>query len=131
VPEVVPMGNAGMPHRVARAVGDYGERVACAHLERRGYEVLDRNWRCRLGELDVVARDGDTLVFCEVKTRRSDRFGGPAEAVTRPKLARLRRLAVAWLQEHDERSARIRIDVLAVVLPRSGAATVDHLEGVA
>jgi putative endonuclease len=125
------VGNGGVPYRVARAVGDYGERVACAHLESRGYQVLDRNWRCRLGELDVVARDGDTLVFCEVKTRRSVRFGEPAEAVTRLKLARLRRLAAAWMQEHDERSARIRIDVLAVVLPGAGAARVDHLEGVA
>lgn len=125
------MGQKGMPYRVARAVGDYGERVACAHLEERGYEVLDRNWRCEAGELDVVAARGDTLVFCEVKTRRSTRFGGPAEAVTRAKAARLRRLAVAWLRAHGHRSPRIRVDVLAVQLPRSGPPTVEHLEGVA
>jgi len=76
-----------MPHRVARAVGDYGEQVACAHLTDAGLEVLERNWRCDQGELDIVARDGDTLVFCEVKTRRSDRFGSPLEAVTRAKAA--------------------------------------------
>jgi putative endonuclease len=121
----------GMPYKVARAVGDYGEQVACTHLERQGYEVLDRNWRCEYGELDVVARLGSTLVFCEVKTRRSRRFGSPVEAVTRAKAARLRRLAVAWLRAHDQRAGEIRIDVLGVLVGRSGPATVEHLEGVA
>ncbi len=125
------MGTSGMPHRVARAVGDYGEQVACAHLTDAGLEVLERNWRCDQGELDIVARDGDTLVFCEVKTRRSDRFGSPVEAVTRAKAARLRRLALCWVREHDIPARSLRIDVIAVRVACSGPARVEHLRGVA
>lgn len=125
------MGTSGMPHRVARAVGDYGEQVACAHLTDAGLEVLERNWRCDQGELDIVARDGDTLVFCEVKTRRSDRFGSPVEAVTRAKAARLRRLVLCWVREHDIPARSLRIDVIAVRVACSGPARVEHLRGVA
>lgn len=124
------MGQGGMPYQAARAVGDYGEQVACDYLARAGYEVVDRNWRCAGGELDIVARKDAVLVFCEVKTRRSTRFGTPAEAVTRPKAARLRRLAVAWLRAHGQRVDRIRIDVVSVLLPASGPAQVEHLQGV-
>jgi putative endonuclease len=120
-----------MPHRVARTVGDYGEQVACAHLTDAGLEVLERNWRCDQGELDIVARDGDTLVFCEVKTRRSNRFGSPVEAVTRAKAARLRRLALCWVREHDILARSLRIDVIAVRVACSGPARVGHLRGVA
>lgn len=125
------MGPGGVPYRVARAVGDYGEQVACEHLSRCGYEVLDRNWRCAAGELDVVARKDGVLVFCEVKTRRSTRFGSPAEAVTWSKAARLRRLAVAWLRAHGQRAHQIRIDVVSVLVPASGPVRVEHLQGVA
>jgi putative endonuclease len=93
-------------------------------------QVVDRNWRCAHGELDLVARDGDCLVFCEVKTRRSVRFGDPFEAVTWAKATRLRRLAVAWLREHDTHSGRIRIDVVGVIRPPTGPAVVRHLVGV-
>ena len=77
------------------AVGAYGERVAARHLQQHGLVVLDRNWRCFDGELDIVARDGDALVFCEVKTRRSERHGVPAEALVAAKTARLRALRLA------------------------------------
>lgn len=113
-----------------QAVGSYGERVAAEHLHQAGYEVVERNWRCGLGELDIVARGPDVLVFCEVKTRTSTRFGSPIEAVTRVKAARLRSLALAWLSAHDEHAARIRIDVIGVQVG-TGAATVQHLQGVA
>src|SRR5690606_2707639 len=89
VAEVVQMG---MSHRVASAIGEYGERLACEYLVGLGYVVIDRNWRCDQGELDIVAREGDCLVFCEVKTRRSTAFGPPVESVTPAKAARLRRL---------------------------------------
>lgn len=95
--------------------------------------IVDRNWRCRDGELDIVALDGDCLVFCEVKTRRGTAYGGPAEAVTRAKAARLRRLVGAWLTAHPERPgefAQVRVDVIAVTRPRAGAAQVEHLRGV-
>lgn len=113
-----------------RALGEYGERLATRYLQEQGLSILDRNWRCRQGEIDVVARDGDCLVFCEVKTRRSVRFGAPVEAVTPVKAARLRRLAVAWLRSHDEHAERIRIDVVGIVRPASGPATPRHLVGV-
>jgi putative endonuclease len=111
-------------------LGDYGERLAARYLQDCGLSIVDRNWRCVHGEIDLVAREGDCLVFCEVKTRRSLRFGDPVEAVTPAKAARLRRLAAAWLREHDVRSGRIRIDVVAILRPASGPATVRHLVGV-
>jgi putative endonuclease len=113
-----------------RALGEYGERLAARYLTDHGLVVIDRNWRCARGEIDLVARDGDCLVFCEVKTRRSERFGTPVEAVDWRKTARLRRLAAAWLQAHDEHPGRIRIDVVGIVRPVRGPASVRHLQGV-
>lgn len=121
----------GMSHQVASAIGEYGERLACEYLADLGYEVLDRNWRCDQGELDIVARDGSCLVFCEVKTRRSTAFGSPVEAVTPAKAARLRRLAVSWLRAHGERAAELRVDVVGVLRPARGPAQIEHLQGVA
>ena len=116
--------------RAKDAVGRYGEDVAEAHVLGRGWQVLERNWRCRDGELDLVAMDGDELVVVEVKTRRSIAYGHPAEAVTAAKLARVRRLAALWLRAHDVHPRSVRVDVIAVLLPRAGAAQVDHLVGV-
>jgi putative endonuclease len=113
-----------------RALGEYGERLAERYLRDRGLAVVDRNWRCARGEIDLVVRDGDCLVFCEVKTRRTERFGSPVEAVDRRKAARLRRLASAWLQAHEEHPGRIRIDVIGIVRPLAGPAQVRHLQGV-
>jgi putative endonuclease len=111
------------------AVGAYGERVAVRHLEAAGMVVLDRNWRCRDGEIDVVARDGDALVFCEVKTRRGTSHGTPAEAVGPAKANRLRRLALRWLAESGMHPPELRFDVVAVLARRRGAADVEHLRG--
>jgi putative endonuclease len=113
-----------------RELGAYGEQLAARYLQDRGLQVLDRNWRCAHGEVDLVARDGDCLVFCEVKTRRTDRFGAPVEAVTWHKAARLRRLAAAWLQEHEVRGGRVRIDVIGVLRPHVGPARLRHVVGV-
>lgn len=123
--------SGGAPARDGRrTLGDAGEDLACAHLAALGYEILDRNWRCPVGELDVVARREESLVFCEVKTRRSHRFGAPVEAVTPTKLRRLRRLASLWLQEHDTWSPTLRIDVVGVLWPVGRDPEVHHLEGV-
>ena len=92
--------------------------------------MLERNWRCRDGELDLVALDGDELVVVEVKTRRSTAYGHPAEAVTAVKLARVRRLAARWLAAHDVHPRSVRVDVIAVLLRRGQAAQVEHLVGV-
>jgi putative endonuclease len=93
--------------------------------------VLARRWRCAQGEIDIVALDGDCLVVCEVKTRRSVLAGTPAEAVTPAKLTRLRRLAAAWLEQQPQAFPEVRIDVVAVLVPRRGAARLEHLRGVA
>lgn len=116
---------------VKDTVGSYGEQVAVNHLQRNGFVVLARNWRCELGEIDIVAKDGDCLVVVEVKTRRSDRFGSPAEAVTPAKQARLRRLTARWIADAGVHPPRVRIDVLAIRPQRSGPAHVDHLRAVA
>lgn len=121
----------GMSHGVASAIGEYGEGLACEYLLGLGYEVLERNWRCDQGELDIVARDGSCLVFCEVKTRRSTAFGSPVEAVTPVKAARLRRLAVSWLREHEEHADEVRVDVVGVLCPPREPSQIEHLQGVA
>src|SRR5690606_2917223 len=99
-------------------------------LEADGCVILDRNWRCREGEIDIVARDGAAIAFVEVKTRSGSRFGHPAEAVHPAKLERLRRLAARWLSEHDAHAAEVRIDVVAVLRRRGRPALVQHLRAV-
>lgn len=116
--------------RAKDGVGAYGERVAARALVDQGMQVLDRNWRGRAGELDIVALDGDEVVVVEVKTRSGASFGHPAEAVTPAKVARLRRLAAEWLAAHDRHPAGVRIDVVAVRRRRAGAALVEHVRGV-
>jgi putative endonuclease len=98
-----------------RALGFFGEDKAAAWYEAHGYRVLARNWRCRDGELDIVARRGSTVVFCEVKTRASAAYGVPAEAVTPAKQRKLRGLAVLWLRASGERAGELRFDVAAVL----------------
>jgi putative endonuclease len=112
-------------------VGRYGEDVAARHLTQQGFVVLQRNWRCELGEIDIVARDGSCLVVCEVKTRRTSSCGSPVEAVTPRKAARLRRLAARWVVESGLHPPEVRIDVVSVLRPPRGAAVVEHLRAVA
>jgi putative endonuclease len=115
---------------VVRAVlGKWGEDLAVQHLEAAGYEVLSRNWRCREGEIDVVARAGSVLCFVEVKTRSGLAFGEPAEAVSWQKANRIRKLAGRWLAEHRPPGwSDLRFDVVAVVRAPEGP-RVTHLEG--
>jgi len=110
-----------------RVVGASGEEAVARWYEARGYAIVARNWRVRAGELDIVANGGGTVVFCEVKTRRSDAFGSPFEAVTARKQQRIRALAREWLASHDVRAAALRFDVAAVV-PSANGWTVDVLE---
>ena len=110
-------------------LGVHGERIAEAFLTGAGLRVLDRNWRCREGELDIVARDGDVLVFCEVKTRRGIGYGHPVEAVTVAKQRRLRTLAQRWLAAHDEHAPELRFDVVGVLVRPARPALVTNLRG--
>lgn len=117
-------------------LGAHGEDLACAHLERAGYTLIERNGRCgRIGELDVVARDGRCLVFCEVKTRIAGTTAGPAgplDAIGPAKRRRIRRLAAEWLRTRPQdgpRAAWIRFDAIGIVLDRQGALlSLDHVE---
>ncbi|MEH0446664.1 MULTISPECIES: YraN family protein [unclassified Streptomyces] len=127
-------GGADMNAQRARgALGRYGEELAARRLAEAGMTVLRRNWRCgRSGEIDIVARDGDMLVVCEVKTRRDGGFQHPMAAVTPKKAQRLRGLAERWIQAHGGAPpGGVRIDLVGVVLPRRGAAVVQHARGVA
>jgi putative endonuclease len=114
-----------------QAIGRYGERVAAAHLRDAGMTVLATNWTCKYGEVDIVAREGGTLVICEVKTRTGTSHGTPLEAVTGQKAARLRRLAAHWLEIHDVEPDGVRIDVVSVLVPMRGAPRVERVTGVA
>lgn len=112
------------------AMGGYGEACAARHLREQGMVVLDRNWRCELGEVDLVLRDGEVLVFCEVKTRASAAYGAPVEAVGVAKVQRLRRLAARWIVERGVRVREVRIDLVGVRLDRTGDGRVEHVRGV-
>lgn len=112
-------------------LGALGEQLAVDHLTAMGLRILSRNWRCRYGELDVVAADtARTVVFVEVKTRTTDGFGGLAQAVTEQKVRRLRRLAGLWLAGQDGSWAAIRIDVIGVRIGRQRTPELTHLQGI-
>ncbi len=113
-------------------IGALGERLAADHLSGLGLRILARNWRCRYGELDVIAVDpvADTAIFVEVKTRTGDGFGGLAQAVTPQKARRLRRLAGIWLAAQDRHWAGVRIDVIGVRIGRCRTPEIVHLQGV-
>jgi putative endonuclease len=112
------------------ATGGYGEARAARFLVGQGMVVLDRNWRCELGEVDLVLRDGDVLVFCEVKTRATAAFGSPLEAVTATKVARMRKVAARWLSEHAVAVPAVRLDLVGLQLDHAGDERIEHLRGV-
>jgi len=117
-----------------RRLGDLGERLACDHLRRAGYDVLDTNFRTRQGELDIVAADAATLVFCEVKTRVTGGHSGPAtplEAIGPTKQRRLRRLAAEWLSRsgRSRGAPDLRFDAIGVLVnPRGELLALEHVE---
>jgi putative endonuclease len=112
-------------------LGKSGEQAAAEYLEAHGLRILDRNWRCADGEIDIVAVERHVLVVCEVKSQTSGmRYGSPLEAVSRAKRARLRRLAVQWLNAHGVRFDQVRIDVVGLVYEGTGGFTIEHIRGV-
>jgi putative endonuclease len=113
-----------------RSIGAYGERVAARRLVEAGMVLVERNWRCDAGEIDLVLREGEVLVFCEVKTRRGLAFGHPLEAVGRAKAERLCLLAGRWMHEHGAHAPGMRIDLVGVLVRERGAAEVTHVRGV-
>lgn len=111
-------------------LGRRGEDLAAEHLEQEGVQLIERNWRCEDGELDIIGAEGDALVICEVKTRTSLRFGTPLEAVTESKMSRMQRLALRWCREHQVYPPRIRYDVVEVLAPRDAAPVITYHRGV-
>lgn len=112
-------------------VGRNGEELAARHLTDLGLTVMTRNWRCREGELDIVATDGrDLAIICEVKTRSGVRYGSGAEAVDAGKRRRIRRLATLWLAEHRARPGiRLRFDVISVLWEPGTQPQLTHITG--
>ncbi|WP_460353906.1 YraN family protein [Mycobacterium sp. ZZG] len=111
-------------------IGALGEQLAVEYLQALGLRVLARNWRCRYGELDVIAADGRVVVFVEVKTRTTEHFGGVAQAVSPAKVRRLRRLAGLWLATQSERWAAVRVDVITVRVGRRRTPELTHVKAV-
>lgn len=116
----------------AAALGRDGEDIAAAHLESQGWQIVERNWRCPAGELDIVAWDepGQALVFVEVKSRSSIAFGQPIEAISWRKLAKLRELSLLWLRSHETRVRTIRVDAVGVLMPRGAQPELTHVRGI-
>jgi putative endonuclease len=112
------------------ALGQQGEQLAAEYLQRAGFRILARNWRCAEGEIDIVAADRRTLVACEVKTRSGTRYGTPLEAVTRKKRSRLRRLAVRWVLANGVLFDEVRVDVVEVLKDERGDFAIEHIRGV-
>ena len=113
-----------------QALGAYGESVAARHLMESGMVLLERNFSTTTGEVDLLLRDGDVLVACEVKTRSSDACGLPHEAVDVAKVQRLRRVAEEWVAGHAADPRDLRVDLVAVTRPRKGPAEVEHVPGI-
>ena len=112
---------------MTRAVtGNLGEQLAASHLERLGISVLERNYRCRAGEIDLVAQDGEELVFVEVRTRTSTAFGLPEDSITPRKQRKLAECALSYLAAHTAHGRPWRIDVIAVQLDRGRVVRLDH-----
>ena len=111
-------------------LGRKGEQLAVEFLQQAGFRILDRNYRCAEGEIDIIAADRRVLVACEVKTRSDVRYGTPIEAVTSRKLRRLRRLAVHWVLAHGVIFDELRVDIVGVLRTPSGEFTIEHVRGV-
>lgn len=111
-------------------LGKLGEDIATVYLKDLGYEILIRNWRFNRVELDIVARIDSTLVFCEVKTRRSTSYGNPSDAITPLKLQHIRTAALHWLTNHQTRHQGIRFDAISVIYRNGNPATICHIKGI-
>lgn len=116
--------HSGESHNVE--IGKRGESAAARYLELRGYEILDRNWSCPAGEVDIVARDGDTVVFCEVKTRTNLEAGLPSEAVDNEKRSRYEKIAAWYLRDYEFVDVPVQFDIIALLVVNEDRALVRH-----
>jgi putative endonuclease len=112
------------------ALGRHGEQLAAEYLQQAGFRILDRNWRCAEGEIDIVMVDRRVLVVCEVKTRSSTGYGTPLDAITGQKVRRLRHLAIRWVQANGVLFDEVRVDAVEVLKDGRGGFTIEHVRGV-
>ena len=115
--------------RTKDALGRAGEELAARYLVAHGMQILDRNWRCRFGEIDLVARDGDTVVICEVKTRSTCDYDGPLAAITARRLRRMQYLAQLWLDAHQMTHSWVRLDGIGIVQGAASGPRIQHIQG--
>ena len=111
-----------------KKIGSIGEKLAADYLERIGYSILQRNFRCRYGEIDVIACNSEYLVFCEVKTRKGSAPLHPSLSVTKVKGMRIRELASLYLMENEDETRQPRFDVISVIMNQNHEGTIEHLE---
>ncbi|MGM0651442.1 MAG: YraN family protein [Bacillota bacterium] len=118
--------------KMRQQVGQKGEEAAREYLKEQGYSIVDNNYRCRLGEIDIIARDGNTVVIVEVRTKTGLAFGRPEESITRDKARKLHRLALQYLQSHYQREISSRIDLVAVMVDRNSGQVKDliHIKNI-
>jgi putative endonuclease len=112
-----------------QTLGRYGEERAAIYLSDRGYEILERNWRSRNGEIDLITRDRGLIVFVEVKTRNGSAYGHPFEAITAEKVSRMRRLAAEWCSAKQVSGRKVRLDAISVLIS-GGRVSIEHLKQV-
>lgn len=117
---------ANLKGMTPQEIGRRGERAASRYLERMDYEIIEHNWECPAGEADIIALDGDTLVFCEVKTRTSLEHGLPVEAVDAQKRSRYEKIAGWYLRDHDYTDMCVRFDIVALLVVNGERALVRH-----
>jgi len=109
------------------ALGRQGEEIAVNYLQKQGYEILARNFRCRYGELDIICRKNAVIVFVEVKTRRTDLFGSPEEAITRSKIEHIKKVALFYLAENRTSCWETRFDVITIMM-KADRPDINHIE---
>jgi putative endonuclease len=121
-PPVIQPGNGdgGLAIMTRKETGAMGERIACDFLSKNGYLILEKNYRCHEGEIDIITKHAGTLVFVEVRTKKSSLFGSPEESITPAKQEKLKVLAQLYIQEHDNLACPWRIDVVAIEMKRDG-----------
>ena len=109
-----------------QSLGTSGEQIAATFLHKKGYAIVERNYRCRHGEIDIIAQDGDYLVFVEVKTRKSKKYGTPAAAVDHRKQKQICRVTAFYLQHHSLHDIDLRFDVIAIHITTRSTKKIDH-----
>ncbi len=110
-----------------KQVGNRGESLAEDYIKRKGYKIIHRNYRCKLGEIDIIAKDGDTIVFIEVRTKQNENFGSPQDSVTSTKISKISKTALNFIQEKNLSGYSYRFDFIAITFSQ-GKPNIEHIE---